>query len=410
MARLCVWELTSACDQASQHSGPRSHRARDNELSTEESFELIAEMAELGVGEVTLMGGEAFLRDDLPDIIAEIRGHGMRASMTTGGYGISDQMVADIAAAGMQKVSVSVDGMQAGHDRLRGREGSWSRAMSTLRAFREAGCHISANTQINRVTQGDLLELFEPLAEAGIHTWQVQLTVAHGRAGDKPELLLQPYMLDAVFKDLAQLVERCEARSITLTPANSIGYFGPYDHLLRPRQRKNAHYAGCNAGVTTLAIESDGAIKNCPSLGGRSNVAGSWREHGLAKLWNEAPEMLYMRRRGAAELWGCCATCQYAEVCRGGCTSVSEPLLGRPGNNPMCHHRVLELQSKGLRERLEYVGPTAGEPFDNGEFRLIREYADAHMREQHGPLEVVSARTARADDAWGIGQPLHPAP
>ena len=153
-------------------------------------------------------------------------------------------------------------------------------------------------------------------------------------------------------------------------------------------------------------LDSDGGVKNCPSLGGRNNVGGAWREHGLRAVWERAPELAYMRARGEAELWGYCAECYYASICRGGCTSVSEPLLGRPGNNPMCIHRALELDAAGLRERLEPVQAAPGEPFDHGLLRLIREHKDPALRERLGPVQVDEPRSSRADEPAGAGTPL----
>lgn len=59
----------------------------------------------------------------------------------------------------------------------------------------------------------------------------------------------------------------------------------------------------------------------------------------------------------------------------GGCTWTSHSLLGRPGNNPMCHFRALEMDKKGLRERLIKVKDAPGHAFDHGEFALIVEPA-----------------------------------
>ena len=39
----------------------------------------------------------------------------------------------------------------------------------------------------------------------------------------------------------------------------------------------------------------------------------------------------------------------------------------------MCHHRVLELQRIGKRERLVQTAPAPGEPFDHARFDLIVE-------------------------------------
>jgi hypothetical protein len=73
------------------------------------------------------------------------------------------------------------------------------------------------------------------------------------------------------------------------------------------------------------------------------------------------------------DLWGPCRTCYYADECRGGCTWTAHSLLGRPGNNPFCHHRALELLRQGLRERVVQVEAAPGHPFDHGRFEIVVE-------------------------------------
>ena len=84
-----VWEITLACDLACRHCGSRAGHARPNELSTEEALNFVQQMKELGVREVTLIGGEAYLRDDWTTIVAAVRSAGMQCTMTTGGRGIT---------------------------------------------------------------------------------------------------------------------------------------------------------------------------------------------------------------------------------------------------------------------------------------------------------------------------------
>src|SRR5690606_3968452 len=131
----------------------------------------------------------------------------------------------------------------------------------------------------------------------------------------------------------------------------------------------------------------------CPSLGGERSIGGYWREHGFDRIWADAPQMQYTRVRTIDDLWGFCRTCYYASLCMGGCTSISEPLLGRPGNNPYCHHRALELDRQGLRERVERVATARGEPFDNALFRVVREHKEPAQRERDGPVHIAEPRT-----------------
>lgn len=83
--------------------------------------------------------------------------------------------------------------------------------------------------------------------------------------------------------------------------------------------------------------------------------------------------MRYTRDRTKDDLWGYCRECYYAETCMGGCTWTSESLLGKPGNNPLCHHRALEMERVGLRERLVMVERAEGSPFDMGRFEIVLE-------------------------------------
>ena len=373
-----VWEITLQCNLACSHCGSRAGDARAGELSTAEAIDLVRQLRDAGIREITLIGGEAYLRPDWLAIAEAIAGHGMMATMVTGGLGISAHLAGKMAAAGIASVSLSIDGLAATHDRLRGVPGSWKAAFRALGHLRDAGIPVSANTQINRASMNELPALYERLREAGAHSWQLQLTVPMGRAADQAELLLQPYELLDLFPLLAELAERGLEDGIRLRPGNNLGYFGPYEALLRGAGDADQHWAGCQAGVQVLGIEADGAIKGCPSLPTTPYTGGNIRDMALAEIIDHAEALAFNRGQddpeaAVAALWGFCQGCYYAPVCRGGCNWTAHVFFGRRGNNPYCHHRALEHAAKGLRERLVPVAPAPGEPFDHGLFTVVTE-------------------------------------
>jgi len=404
--RLAVWEITLACDQQCIHCGSRAGAARPGELSTEECLDLVRQMKDIGVGEVVLVGGEAYLRNDFILIIRAIRDAGMSATMTTGGRTLTRARADAMVEAGISAVNVSIDGMEQAHDRLRGSEGSWRAAFAAMGHLRAAGANVHCNTQINRLSRNDLRPLQRALAQAGVTAWQLQITAPFGNAGDHPEILLQPYMYPALFDELEQLADDADTLGMKIWPANNLGYFGPLEARLRRLQKRGGHYKGCGAGRYVLGIEANGAIKGCPSLGGAANIGGTVREHSLRQIWEHAHELKYTRERTVTALWGYCGQCYYADVCRAGCTATSEPLLGRPGNNPFCHHRAQELAREGLRERIELVSKGPGLPFDHGLYRVITEALDPERRAAEGPVSVEQPRTSRLVDPSGAGRPL----
>ena len=80
-----------------------------------------------------------------------------------------------------------------------------------------------------------------------------------------------------------------------------------------------------------------------------ATAAGNTREPSWSTSGLEASPFV-TRERVRGDLWGCCETCYYADTCRAGCTWMSDMLLGKPGNNPYCHHRAIELTSARKRE------------------------------------------------------------
>ncbi|WP_439533924.1 radical SAM protein [Polymorphobacter sp.] len=398
--KICVWELTLACDLGCRHCGSRAGTARPNELTTVEALDVVRQLAELGIGEVTLIGGEAYLRDDWAEIAAAITAAGMACTMVTGGYGLDDFCIAEARAAGIRRIGVSIDGIGATHDRLRGRPGAFEAACAAARRITEAGIEFSVNSQINRLTLPELDPLARLLVDLGARAWQIQLTVALGRAADRPGLLLQPFHMLALMPLLARIKQEVlTPAGVALAPGNNIGYFGPFEPALRFGGARGHRWSGCLAGRAALGLEADGTLKGCPSLPTASHAAGSVRDTPLAELWRTSPVMQSLGRRTRADLWGFCARCEHADNCLGGCTWTAEALFGRPGNNPFCHHRALTLAGEGRRERLRMVEAAPGLPFDHGRFALDEEPLDAPL----APGEDLDAATALAALIPGAG-------
>lgn len=387
-----VWELTLRCDLACRHCGSRAGPARPRELTTAEALDVVRELAELGAREVVVIGGEAYLHDGFLDIVAALAQAGITPVMTTGGRGVDASLARRMADAGMKRVSVSIDGLEPTHDRMRALRGSFAAATAALEHCRAAGIQTSANTNINRLNRGDLEGLYEHL-RGHILAWQIQITTPLGRAADRTDMLLQPWDLLDLLPRVAALKRRAFADGITLLPGNNLGYFGPEEGLLRSARANPEtpdHWLGCQAGRFVMGIESDGAVKGCPSLQTAAYVGGNVRERPLAEIWDHSEALAFTRARGVDDLWGYCRTCVFAQDCLGGCTFTAHAVLGRPGNNPYCHFRARDFAKRGMRERLVPTAAAPGEPFDNGLFEILVEPLDAADEgAQLQPLQLV---------------------
>ena len=257
-----VWELTLRCDLACRHCGSRAGRARPDELDLAEAIDLVAQMAELGVQEVTLIGGEVYLFPGWTDVVRAVVGHGMSCAIVSGGQGIDAEVARAAERAGVGSLSISIDGEETTHDRLRGKAGAHEKALEALRHASLAGIAIAVNSQINRLNVHELDAIADVVLGRGCHGWQLQLTVPAGRAADEPDVLLQPEDLLELFPILSRLHTRLTERGVKFLPGNNIGYFGPYERQFRE----------------ALRCPTDASVQ-CRSL--RARHRGQWRREGL---------------------------------------------------------------------------------------------------------------------------------
>lgn len=383
-----VWELTLRCDHACRHCGSRALKPRADELSTTEALQVVEQLSTLGTREVVLIGGEAYLHEGFLKIVSALKAAGITPVMTSGGMGITVELAQKMAAAGLQRVSISVDGLEAAHAQIRRRPDSFAQTTRAIQAIQTAGMIASANTHFNRLNLCDLEGLYEHLLGLGINSWQVQITAALGRAADHPDMLFQPWDLLDFLPRLAALKRKGFRDGLLIMPGNNLGYFGPEEAQLRSPLSSKAsqhlpaeHFQGCQAGKFVMGIESQGAVKGCPSLQSKAYVGGNLRQQPLAEIWEHSEALAF--RREPIELWGFCASCPFGSVCQGGCNFTAHALFGKPGNNPYCHFRARSLQKQGLRERLvpqavafAQASETA-QPFDHRLFELITETFDS---------------------------------
>ncbi len=107
------------------------------EMSTEEILGLIDDVASMGVREVTLTGGEVFLRRDALEIIERVKARGLRLCVNTNGWFLSRSHARRLVEVGVDALSVSVDGPEQKHDEIRRGRGSFRRILEGLSLLKE---------------------------------------------------------------------------------------------------------------------------------------------------------------------------------------------------------------------------------------------------------------------------------
>lgn len=387
-----VWELTLACDLSCSHCGSAAGKPRDDELTTEQALETVRRLKAYGITEVTLIGGEATIRKDWEVISREIVSQGMILTFQTGGYSITPQKAQQIKSVGASAVGVSVDGLPGIHDALRGRPGSHARALEAIRHLRNAEInHVTANSQINRANYQDLPALFNLLLEQGFKSWMLTPTIPMGSAVADEMLCFQPYDFEALHELSAILAVVGYQNNVPVRGANPLGYFGPYERLIRYTGDVLGVYQGCPAGEGVIGLEADGTVKGCPSLPTDLFQTGNILDSGLNNLNRLAHDARIKQNPTNKNpyrktLYDFCLSCPFAVVCRSGCGWAASSIRGRKGDNPYCMFRSIVNNGKGRPEVMKRVDAGTMGPFARAEYQLSS--LDAAMSASVKPIDL----------------------
>ena len=116
---VVVWNMTRRCNLKCVHCYAHA-RDRDfpDELTTTEGKALIDDLSAFGSPVMLFSGGEPLMRKDLPELAAYAVEKGMRAVISTNGTLIDAETARTLKAIGLSYVGISIDGMEAIHDRF----------------------------------------------------------------------------------------------------------------------------------------------------------------------------------------------------------------------------------------------------------------------------------------------------
>ncbi len=340
-----VWELTLRCNLNCRHCGSRAGKARTEEMSVTRGLKLCEELAALGCKRVTLGGGEPTLNPSWALYAAKLTSLGVTVTMTTNGLCFDRDLAMQAKMLGLESLCFSLDGMEETHEYIRRVPGHFKKLVEAFDVCREVGIPAVVITTLNQQNFHELDDIQKLLADHGVYSWQLQLGNPTGNMCEHRELVLPPEMLLEIVPKVAQLKQSSKRPQIYV--GDNIGYYGDYEAALRSSKARIPFWTGCRAGCRVIGIESGGNVKGCLSLPSEMNgvdrfIEGNIMDKPLAEIWNKPGAFAYNRQFKIEDLGGECRTCEYAEICRGGCfwTSYAHTLGQR--DNPYCYIRQLK--------------------------------------------------------------------
>ena len=375
--RLVFWETTAGCNLDCIHCRriTIADQLLPQDLSTEEAFNLIDQIASFARPILVLSGGEPLIRPDIFDIARYAADEGLIVALATNGTLIDNNVASQIRKAGIRRVSVSFDGAAAAtHDIFRG-PGAFNRSIAAMERLSSQQVPFQINTTVARHNVNQMpetLALAKELGAAALHLFLlvpvgcgVEIAEEQQISPDEYEAVLN-WMYEAEMEGGIELKATCAPHYFRIvrqrraqerrqgivrqqpesmhrqTRAGAPGHNGGQRHSAKieqtqpgrhppARQAMNAMTKGCLAGTGVLFISHRGEIFPCGYL---PVEAGNIRKQHLQEIWQHSP--LFSALREPDLLGGKCGICEFKKVCSGCRARAYGMTMDYLGEEPFC--------------------------------------------------------------------------
>ncbi|HJQ99023.1 MAG TPA: radical SAM protein [Candidatus Polarisedimenticolaceae bacterium] len=364
------WNLTYRCNLACEHcyldAGGKPLVAEDaafadrSELSTEECFGVVDEIAAFAPESLTILtGGEPLLRRDILEIVRYAHGRGLWVVVGTNGVKITETLASLLKREGVRGLSLSLDALDPGrHDLFRRVRGAWENTVQGAKILARAELPFIVQTTVGAHNVGELSAIADfAYEELGAKVWNLYFLVPTGRGGFVSDIAPEAY--DGVMLELQRIQHRYAGRMIVNAKCAPHYVRTLLEH--EPDSPALKAYAGgaggCPAGTHYLGIRPNGDVTPCPYL---PLFGGNLRKEALTKIWGESD--LFIKIRDRALLGGRCGACELGGRC-GGCRARAYGATGDVmAEDPLCTHTPGTFASHPalkLPPPLEYGAPAA---------------------------------------------------
>ena len=164
---VLVFNVTRNCNLRCVHCYSNSGGTTYPDLPLEVWLKAVKQAAEMGVKHILLSGGEPLMRRDLHLIAKEAHDYGIRVELSTNGTMITEERMRELKDY-VDYVGVSLDGPKEIHDKVRGVEGAFERALKGIEIAKKFGLKTGLRMTLTRINYGYVDDVFRVMEERGI--------------------------------------------------------------------------------------------------------------------------------------------------------------------------------------------------------------------------------------------------
>lgn len=277
-------ELTTICNEKCEHCYIPEHTNWG--LDTGFLKKVISEFRNLGGLNLSLTGGEIFLRNDLLELIEHARKCRLRVFLLTNATLITKEIARKLKELYVAELSISIYSLdEKVHDSITGVEGTLAKTLEAIEYLKEEGIHITIKT---------------PLMEKNKYAYkELQKFCENNNCGYLAStIIFSKSNKDQSVKDLS--INEFEMPIIAKEVES-----------IEPARKRDMFPEACGSLKYSLAIDSYGIVHPCNSF---YYQVGNIKEEPLRDIWN-SEKLREIKNIKKSELTDC-VSCKLKKACR----------------------------------------------------------------------------------------------
>ncbi|NOH02197.1 MAG: radical SAM protein [Chloroflexi bacterium] len=296
--------LTYRCNNDCGHC----YNARERtfpELTTDQWKRVLDQLWGLGVPHIVFTGGEATLRNDLPELIQHAESNGQITGLNTNARRLMDMdYVKRLVNAGLDHVQITVESCAPEvHDEMMHVKGAFRQTVAGVNNVLKTRLYVMTNTTMLKTNVHTLPATLDFLADLGVPTIGLNALIYSGQGltvgTGLDESELQPILDMAVKKTAAH--------------GQKLIWYTPTQYCKFDPTASNLGVKGCTASLYSMCIESNGNVLPCQSY---YHPLGNILTDSWDSIWNHKLSVQLRERRNLPFK---CETCPIVTECGGGC-------------------------------------------------------------------------------------------
>lgn len=349
-------ELTHRCPLSCPYcSNPVALTAKSRELDTGVWIDAFRQAADLGVLQLHLSGGEPAARRDLVALMAGARDAGLYTNLITSAIGLTRDRLADLDAAGLDHIQLSLQGTDAEMaDHIGGYKGGFKRKMLAAEWIAELCIPLTLNTVLHRKNLHQLPQAIEIALSMGARRIEVAIVQFHGWALNSRDQLMPT-------KEQAEEASRIVKEARETHKGRLVLDYVPADYHTDIPKRCMGGW-----GMVGLNITPDGQVLPCHAAQTLSNLTfDNIKDRPLADIWHKGEA--FNAYRGDDWMQEPCRSCEFKKRDFGGCRCQAMAVAGdATAADPVCrkspHRHLVDATLEAETQ------PAAAETFDYRKF------------------------------------------